>query len=275
MSGPGAIAATTSRMVCPRANGPEGSRSWPREFEQEALRYREHLHRRALGLCRNVVDAEDLVQETYLRAFRFFDQFTPGTNCRAWLLTILRNAFVGRVTRDAREVLGRDESTVQRALDRQSDLTTTPEAEFFGHVISDPRLARAMDGLSRRFREVLILADLEGRSYREIAQMCEVPIGTVMSRLFRAHRLLRKALRDRRGADGPLVGGDARAPFRPPHPRPGESSIDRVPTGTDARRPRLGPRGLMGRVARATAARRLDAAFAGGVSPARGLDLIP
>ncbi len=68
-----------------------------------------------LGLCRSAVDAEDLVQETYLCAFRFFDQFTPGTHCRAWLLTMLRNAFVDRVTRDAREVLGRDESSVQRA----------------------------------------------------------------------------------------------------------------------------------------------------------------
>ncbi|MEX2223989.1 MAG: sigma-70 family RNA polymerase sigma factor [Candidatus Rokuibacteriota bacterium] len=269
------MALTTSGTACPRATGLEGCRGWPREFEQEALRHREHLHRRALGLCRNVVDAEDLVQETYLRAFRFFDQFTPGTNCRAWLLTILRNAFVGRATRDAREVLGRDESEVQRAADRQSDLATTPEHEFFQHVISDPRLAKALDGLSRRFREVLILADLEGRSYREIAQMCEMPIGTVMSRLFRAHRLLRKALRDRPGPRRPLVGGDARVLFRPPHPHPGGASFEPAPAGTDPRRPRLRPRSLMGRIARAAAARRLDAAFAADVSPARGLDLIP
>lgn len=122
-----------------------------------------------------------------------------GTNCRAWLLTILRHTFLGRVTRDAREVLGRDESAVERALARCEGLTATPEEEFFQHVISDPRLARAMDGLSRRFREVLILADFEERSYREIAQMCELPIGTVMSRLSRARRLLRKALPDTEG----------------------------------------------------------------------------
>ncbi len=190
---------TTSRSACPRAAGPEVFRGWPREFEQEALRHREHLHRRALRLCRNPVDAEDLVQETYLRAFRFFDQFTLGTNCRAWLLTILRHAFIGRVTRDAREVLGRDESAVERALAGWAGPAATPEEEFFQHLVSDRHLAlalaTAMDELPRGSREVLLLADIEGRTYREIAQMCELPIGTVMSRLFRTRRRLRKALR--------------------------------------------------------------------------------
>ena len=183
-------------------NGAEACRGWPREFEQEALIHRERLYRRALGLCRNPVDAEDLVQETYLRAFRFFGQFTPGTNCRAWLLTILRHTFLGRVTRGAREVVGPGEDTVERALDRCAGLTATPEDEFFHHVIGDRRLATAIDGLSPSFREVVILADLEERSYREIAQMRELPIGTVMSRLSRARRLLRKALPDRRGVRG-------------------------------------------------------------------------
>lgn len=240
MNAAGVMVPTTSRMVRPRATAPEASRDWPREFEQEALRHRDHLYRRALGLCRNTVDAEDLVQETYLRAFRFSDQFTPGTNCRAWLLTILRHTFLGRVTRDAREVLGRDESAVERALARCAGLTATPEEEFFQHVISDRRLARAMDGLSRRFREVLILADLEERSYREIAQMCELPIGTVMSRLSRARGLLRKALRDRRGVRG---DADNASSTRSPGPgrapaRDRESGSRRSwPTGTEGGSP--------------------------------------
>ena len=179
-------------------NGTEGYPGWPREFEREVLGHRERLYRRALSLCRNPVDAEDLVQETFLRAFRFFGQFTPGTNCRAWLLTILRHTFIGRVTRGAREVVGPGEDTVERVLDRRAGLTATPEEEFFHHVIGDRHLATAIDGLSPSFREVVILADLEERSYREIARMRELPIGTVMSRLSRAHGLLRKALRARR-----------------------------------------------------------------------------
>ncbi len=213
MNGAGVEDPTTPGVVRPLATGPDVVRDWPREFEQEVLVHRERLYRRALSLCRNPVDAEDLVQETYLRAFRFFDQFTPGTNCRAWLLTILRHTFIGRVTRGAREVVGPDDDTVERALDRCAGLSATPEEEFFHHVITDRHLATAMDGLSPSFREAVILADIDERSYREIAQMCELPIGTVMSRLARARGLLRKALRDRRGVRGdPGNASSARSP---------------------------------------------------------------
>jgi RNA polymerase sigma-70 factor (ECF subfamily) len=115
------------------------------------------------------------------------------------------------VTRGAREVVGPGEDTVERALDRCAGLTATPEDEFFHHVIGDRHLATAIDGLSPSFREVVILADLEEPSYREIAQMRELPIGTVMSRLARAHRLLRKALRGRRGVRGALTAPPADA----------------------------------------------------------------
>lgn len=172
-----------------------------RQFEEVVLAHRQRLYRRALSLCRSRADAEDLLQETYLRAFRSFDRFTPGTNCAAWLLTIMRNTFLTRVARAAREGPGDDEGAVERALARGANLPTTPEEEFFRRVIDDKHLAEAVKGLPGRFREVVILADVEDHSYREIAQMCELPIGTVMSRLFRGHRLLRKALRDRRGGD--------------------------------------------------------------------------
>lgn len=219
----------TPGMAHPRTAGREVFRGWPREFEQEALRHREHLHRRALRLCRNPVDAEDLVQETYLRAFRFFDQFTLGTNCGAWLLTILRHAFIGRVTRGAREVLGRDDSAVERALTGWAGSPATPEEEFFQHLVNDRHLAlavaTAMNELPRGSREVLLLADMEGRPYREIAQMCELPIGTVMSRLSRARRRLRKALRDRRG--GQEVADNASTRWRRLTPSPRAALLTR------------------------------------------------
>jgi RNA polymerase sigma-70 factor (ECF subfamily) len=180
----------------PQASGPTVARRWPRAFGQEVLSHGKHLRRRALALCRNPVDAEDLVQETYLRAFRFFDQFAPGTNCRAWLLTILRHTFIGQATRAAREVSGWDEDALERMLARRAEVDATPEHELSQRGITDRRLAVAMDTLPRSFREMVILADLEERSYREIAQMRDLPIGTVMSRLFRARRLLRRALQE-------------------------------------------------------------------------------
>ncbi|OGL14956.1 MAG: hypothetical protein A3F92_01020 [Candidatus Rokubacteria bacterium RIFCSPLOWO2_12_FULL_71_22] len=170
-------------------------RSWQREFEHVVLVHRGRLYRQALSLCRNRTDAEDLVQETLLRAFRRFDQFTAGSNCVAWLATILRNIFLNQVTRQGSVDLLDGEDALERAVANwgSRSATPTPEEVLLGRVIDDQRLARALDRLPRRFREVLLLADVEELSYREIAQSCELPIGTVMSRLFRARRLLRTA----------------------------------------------------------------------------------
>jgi RNA polymerase sigma-70 factor (ECF subfamily) len=189
-------AATVLETARHRASRPEEPRSWQREFEEVALVHRERLYRLALGLCRNRLDAEDLVQETLLRAFRCFDQFTPGTHCLAWLATILRNIFLNQVTRQGTVVLVEDEDALERAAANSGTGPTapTPEEEFLRRTISDKRLAQAVDRLPQRFREVLLLAATEGLSNREIAQRCELPIGTVMSRTFRARRLLRKSL---------------------------------------------------------------------------------
>ncbi|MBI2219405.1 MAG: sigma-70 family RNA polymerase sigma factor [Candidatus Rokubacteria bacterium] len=189
----------------PRVGALEAPRGWQREFEEVVLVHRERLHRLALRLCRNWTDAEDLVQETLLRAFRRFDGFTPGTNCPAWLAAILRNIFINQVTRQRRAVLLEDEDTLERAAarwERVGPTTLTPEDELLRRVIDDTRLVEALDRLPREFREVLLLAEVEGLTHREIAQMCELPIGTVMSRAFRARRLVRKAL-----AFGPVPAG--------------------------------------------------------------------
>lgn len=186
--------ATAPATAHPRVRGPEQPRGWQREFEDVVLVHRDRLYRVALGLCRNRTDAEDLVQESLLRAFRRFDRFTPGTNCLAWLATILRNIFINQVTREGRAVLLDDEGAMEHALAPRENIVPTPEEALLQRTIDDRPLAEAVDRLPPRFRDVLLLADVEGLSHREIAQRCELPIGTVMSRAFRARRLLRKAL---------------------------------------------------------------------------------
>jgi len=172
------------------------SREWREEFEEVALVHLDRLYHMALRLCQNRTEAEDLVQETYLRAFRHFDQFDPGTNCRAWLFAILRNTFLNRVKRQGREILEPDEGELERGgagLSETMAPLPTPEEELVKHVV-DGDLVRALEQLPLRFREVVLLADLEECSYKEIARICGVPTGTVMSRLFRGRGLLRKAL---------------------------------------------------------------------------------
>ncbi len=183
-----------------------GSREWREEFDEVALVHLDRVYHMALRLCRNRAEAEDLVQETYLRAFRHFDQFDPGTNCRAWLFAILRNTFLNRVKRQGREVLERDEGELERGgaeVPETMATLPTPEEELLKHVV-DADLVRAVEQLPLRFREVLLLADLEECSYKEIARICGIPMGTVMSRLHRGRHLLRKALatafRERRAA---------------------------------------------------------------------------
>src|SRR5262249_14355160 len=170
-----------------------GDRTRDREFEETALVHLDTLYRSALRLTHNRTEAEDLVQETCLRAFRAFSGFNPGTNCRAWLLTILRNEFLKRLKKGRREVL---ESELG---DRQGATSVTdagrtrghPEEELLQTVVHGD-VDRALKALSLGHREVVILADLEGLSYKEIAQVVDCPIGTVMSRLSRGRAQLRQ-----------------------------------------------------------------------------------
>ncbi len=197
-------------------DGPAPGRQ--REFEVVALVHRETLYRTAVRLCRNPTEAEDLVQETYLRAFRRFNRFAPGTNCQAWLRTILRNVFLNRVVRAGREVPEGDGCTLERQRGRGvlAAKVITPQEELLRGLVDD-RLVRALDGLPPSLREVVLLASFGEHSYREIAEMCELPIGTVMSRLFRARRRLRRVLRGsapRHAGSLGALNGLARAPRR-------------------------------------------------------------
>ncbi len=172
-----------------------GDRS--REFEETALVHLDTLYRSALRLTHNRAEAEDLVQEACLRAFRGFHRFNPGTNCRAWLLTILRNEFLKRLKQGGHEVSDSgDPGDRQRGAESITDAGRTrghPEEEFLQTVLHGD-VDRALKALPLAHREVVLLADLEGLSYKEIAQIVGCPIGTVMSRLSRARAQLRQLL---------------------------------------------------------------------------------
>jgi RNA polymerase sigma-70 factor (ECF subfamily) len=167
-----------------------------RAFETEALSYLNGLYSTAWRLTRNPIEAEDLVQETYLKAFRSAEHFEPGTNLRAWLFTILHNTHRNR-RRDA----GRDPVTLDGdAVDRAAELPAraeTPEQLLLRQTL-DADLQAAFDSLPDAFREAVWLRDVEEFSYAEIAEMQEIPIGTVMSRIARGRRLLHDRLMDAR-----------------------------------------------------------------------------
>jgi RNA polymerase sigma-70 factor, ECF subfamily len=158
------------------------------------LGHLDSLYHVALRLTRNRAEAEDIVQEAFLRAFRSFHRFNPGTNCRAWLFTILRNVFLNRVRTQGREVLeaemgGLDnlEWTGEPHVDRN------PEEQFLQTMLHGD-VDRALTALPLPFREAVLLVDIEGLTYREVAEVLSCPIGTVMSRLARGRALLRRAL---------------------------------------------------------------------------------
>ncbi len=166
------------------------------EFEEVALIHLDALYRSALRLTHNRAEAEDLVQETCLRAFRSFHRFNPGTNCRAWLFTILRNTFLNSLRRGGHEVpetASGNWVVAGRSATEPYAGASHPEEEFFQTVLHGD-VDRALRALPLLFREVIMLADLEGLSYKEIAQVVGCPLGTVMSRLSRGRALLRQAL---------------------------------------------------------------------------------
>ncbi|MCC7106538.1 MAG: sigma-70 family RNA polymerase sigma factor [Chloroflexi bacterium] len=176
-------------------------------FEQEALPHLDALYRTALRMTRNPQDAEDLVQETYLRAYRFFDRFQPGTNLRAWLFKILTNNYINTYRKASQEprvasLEDQEEFSLYALLSRQGALGgVTVEDQVLDAFAEDDILA-AIDNLPDAFRMTVLLADVEGFSYKEIAEITDVSIGTVMSRLFRGRRLLQKALWERARAAG-------------------------------------------------------------------------
>jgi RNA polymerase sigma-70 factor (ECF subfamily) len=162
-----------------------------REFEEVAFRYMNPLYSAALRMTGDKSEAQDLVQDSYLRAYRFFDRFKRGTNFRAWLFKILRNVYINKYYKELRIAQVVEVSNIEESGDLVA--TTTPENEIFNSLLDD-EVTNAVGALPEDFRIVIILSDLEGFSYKEIAETLDCPMGTVMSRLHRGRKLLRKSL---------------------------------------------------------------------------------
>lgn len=163
----------------------------------EALSHLDALYSTALRLTRNQHAAEDLVQDAYLKAHRFFDGFQPGTNLKAWLYTILMNTFRNQLRKDRRipQQLDVEELDPFLALQSAGGAASTPNPEqAFLEFASVERIVKAIDALPDPFREVIELACVQQFSYKEVCEMLEVPIGTVMSRIHRGRKLLQSAL---------------------------------------------------------------------------------
>lgn len=166
-------------------------------FAREALSYVDSLYGTALRLTRRPADAEDLVQETYLKAFRAEAQFERGTNLKAWLFTILHNTFRNMRRHDVRSPVDVDSETVEQAADLAGQ-EHTPE-QMLTRATLDADLQAALDALPDAFRQAVWLRDVEEFSYAEIARIVGVPIGTVMSRISRGRKLLYERLAAARG----------------------------------------------------------------------------
>ncbi|MDQ4138847.1 MAG: sigma-70 family RNA polymerase sigma factor [Actinomycetota bacterium] len=175
-------------------------------FEEQALQYMDQLYAAAMRMTRNPTDAGDLVQETYLKAFAAFDRFRQGTNLKAWLYRIQTNTFINNYRKNQRNPY---QGTIDDLEDWQlgsaesatSSATRSAEAEAIDHL-PDSTVKDALQAIPEDFRLAVYLADVEGFSYQEIADIMKSPVGTVMSRLHRGRRLLRGLLTDYAGERG-------------------------------------------------------------------------
>jgi RNA polymerase sigma-70 factor (ECF subfamily) len=175
----------------------ESKRESDLRFEREALPWMDDVYRFAKSMTRDEADADDLVQETYLRAYRAWHTFEPGSDCRRWLFTICRNVFLRTREREARRVdTGGDDAVLETmaAVREASPFATSNADAIFSRLDLVPAIRKALGTLPDAFRSAVVLVDVEGQSYDEAATVLGVPIGTVRSRLFRGRRLLQQQL---------------------------------------------------------------------------------
>src|SRR5215471_4122194 len=175
-------------MVFRRPPGPTPGASDEELFAHDALSHIDSLYGTALRLTRRAADAEDLVQDTYLKAFRSAHQFAPGTNLKAWLFTILHNTFRNARRHDGRSPVDVDSEAVERAAS-DAPGAQSPE-QILTRATLDADLQAALDDLPEAFRQAVWLRDVEELTYAEVADVLNVPIGTVMSRISRGRRAL-------------------------------------------------------------------------------------
>jgi RNA polymerase sigma-70 factor (ECF subfamily) len=167
-------------------------------FEEMAMPFVDSLYNTAYRMTRNAEDAQDLVQETYFKAYRYYDKFTEGTNLKAWLFKILKNTFINNYRKKQKQPFQTDFADIEESLESrvQDDAHRAPSRpdEILLENVLDEHVQSAIDSLPQDYRMAVVLADLEGFSYKEIADILEVPVGTVMSRLYRGRKLLEEAM---------------------------------------------------------------------------------
>ncbi len=172
------------------------TRRW--DFSSGDLPYRDQLYKSALRMTRSVEDAEDLIQETYLKAYKYYERFSEGTNFKAWLFKIMKNTFINSYRKRKLQPPRVDFDDVHEGLEEtlleNVQVSASDPETFFMHVEIDNEVRQALLQLPHDYKMVVLLADLEGFAYKEIAAILHVPVGTVMSRLYRGRRMLERAL---------------------------------------------------------------------------------
>ncbi len=166
------------------------------DFGSAQLPYRDQLFKTAVRLTRSIEESEDLLQETYLKAYRHYHQFTEGTNLKAWLFRILKNTFINnyRRNRNRPQLLDFDELRDSGdGFDEGLPMTQDPENDFLGQEL-DHEIREALMALPHHYRMAVLMVDLQGLSYQEVADALAVPIGTIMSRLYRGRKKIERAL---------------------------------------------------------------------------------
>ncbi len=162
------------------------------EFEREAVPHMDALYNFALKMTGDSDDASDLIQETYLKAFRFWDKFEKGTNCKAWLFRIMKNTYINTYRKNTKEPDKVDYEEIENFYENIKPSSTDSahlEKDIYDNLLDD-ELSSAISSLPEDFRTVVILCDIEGYTYDEIADFVDVPVGTVRSRLHRARKML-------------------------------------------------------------------------------------
>ena len=176
------------------------------QFADEAMEFAPQLYSAALRMTRNEADAADLVQETYLRAYRGYPNFTEGTNLRAWLYRILTNTYINIYRAKQRRPIESDLADVEdlyvyKRIGNMELASRSAEVQLID-MTADDDVKQALDDLPEAFRLAVLLADVEGFAYKEIAEILDIPVGTVMSRLHRGRKAMQKALYDYAAARG-------------------------------------------------------------------------
>jgi RNA polymerase sigma factor (sigma-70 family) len=185
-----------------------------RVFEKEFMPHIDSMYNFAFRLTNDEDDANDLVQDTYLKAFRFINSFSQGTNAKAWLFRILKNSFINDFRKKSKEPAKVDYQDVETTYNSEEDAETNQTVDLRAETVQDligDEIANALNSLPVDFRTVIILCDVEGFTYEEMAKILDIPIGTVRSRLHRARMLLKEKLKSYAKSLGYDVNADSMA----------------------------------------------------------------